>query len=359
MILNFSTQELKAILNRVEQINNSSIDKLDRAGYLMTELSLTRVQAEEIIESLEKGIYGFHESYDAAVSSDDMLAAIEGHLDTLNESEKKAYLINVLALIKLRDSDKSEGNIDEYLKDFRSQKSLESKTIQELILEIQSAFKDTTYIPGINEGALATDLESLKEDENLSAKIKEYVANESYIKSYAMAIYVCMRRGEISVPDSLKDGEIIDPLAVGVAAAAGAKKAEATSDYLFGKISKEAFLKTLRIISAVAFWCLIAYAAYLCLVGATMIAFATIYLGLSIGPLATVLAVLGSGYFIYETFMALAKVAEVSWQWSKDKYLKFEAILSSKLSCQNGLRSNNYESDPIYEGEDESEITYA
>lgn len=359
MIINFSTQELKAIQNRVEQINNSSNDKLARVGYLMTELSLTRVQAEDVIESLEKGIYGFHESYDAAISTDDMFAAIEGYLETMNEPEKKAYLINVLALIQLRDSDKSESDIDEYLKDFRSQKSLESKTIQELILEIQSALKDTTYIPGINEEVLATDLEFLKEDENLSAKIKEYVANESYIKSYAMAIYVCMRKDEVSVPDSLKDGDIIDPVAVGVAAAAGAKKAEATSDYLFGKISKNAFLKTLRIISAVAFWCLIAYAAYLCLFGATMIALMTIYLGLSIGPLATVLAVIGSGYFIYETFKVLANVAEASWEWSKDKYQKFETILSSKLSYQNSSRSNNYESDSINRDENESEIAYS
>ena len=359
MILNFSPQELKAIQNRVDQINSSSIDKLDRAGYLMTELSLTRVQAEEIIESLEKGIYGFHESYDAAVSSDDMLAAIEGYLETMNESEKKAYLINVLALIQLRDSDKSESNMDEYLKDFRSQKSLESKTTQELILEIQSAFKDTTYIPGINEEVLDADLKSLKEDENLSAKIKGYFDSENQTKSYATAIYVCMRKGEIPVPKSLKDGDIIDPVAVGVSAAAGAKKAEATSDYLFGKISKERFLKTLRIISAVAFWCLVAYAAYLCLVGATMIAFIAIYLGLSTGPLATVLALLGSGYFIYETYMALANIAEASWKWSKEQYKKFETILSSKLSCPNGSRSNNYETDSINEDESESGIAYA
>lgn len=359
MKLNFSPHELKAIQNRVEQINHSSNDKMSRVDYMMTELSLTRVQAEEVIEGLEKGIYSFHESYDAAVSSNDMLAAIEGYIETMNESEKKAYLINVLALIQLRDSDKCENDIDEYLKDFRSQKSLESKTIQDIILEIQSAIKDTTYIPGINEEVLDADLELIKKDENLSAKIKEYVDRESYTKSYAAAIYVCMRKGEISIPDSLKDGDIIDPVAVGVSAAAGVEQAKATSDYLFGKISKEVFLKTLRIISAVAFWCLIAYAAYVCLFGVTLLAFITIDLGLSIGPLATMLAVLGSGFFIYEAFMALKNVAEASWEWSKEKYQKFETILSSKLSCRNNTMSNNYESDSINEEENKSGIAYA
>lgn len=332
MILKFTPQELSTIQTRIDEIDLSLESKAARVNYLMEECCLTKLEAEDIAEGLDKGIHSFYESYNDTVSSADMMSVISKTLEMLNESDKRTYLLNLLALLNVKESAPDVTDVEEFIEDFCAKRSLTQPTTEELINEVREIINDDTFIPGINSEELDTELDSLKNDAEVVTKLKEFLVDEAKTKKFATALFVCLRKGEISMPESLEDGENIDPVAVGISAAASEKETEVLSDYIFGKISKDTFLKTLRIISGVAYCCLLAYAAYLCLYGATLIAFATIYLGVLLGPLATVLSTLAAGYLIYDTFQLFIKFAETAWYWGTEKYTKFEEILSAKLS---------------------------
>ena len=358
MKLKFNPQELNAIQNRIEKLEVASDNKVTRVNYLMEELSMTRLEAEDIVEGLNKGIKTFNESYNGTVSSSDMMTAINKTLENLGEYDKHAYLVNLLALMQLRESSAETTELDEFLKEFHSQKSPAKVTTEELMKEIQVKVNEDSFIPGLDSKDLVKELDTLKNDSTLSSKVKEYTADEKRTRNFATAVYVCLRKGEIKLPDSLKEEENIDPVVIGISSASSEKEAEITSDYAFGKISKGAFLKAMRIITGVAYCCLLAYGAYLCLFGATLIAFATIYLGLAVGPVATVLAIIGSGCLLYDTFRLVVEIAEKAWNWGKEKYSKFENALALKIAQRNAQQTDNEQSININSEKSEAELAY-
>ena len=328
-----SYENIKSIVETIKA-NSAAISDLRRniSGgdmseaaqiYLMDTLGYTQLQAQEVIEDLQKGLNNYAARREAIEEDETAFeTSIKDTLTAYSPQERMDILVNILTAFQLTDPSNSDKNVEE----LRSVNlSLSEDELIQAIMDSLGGLPFASVIETVGKEIDPTALASLEE-------MREIMSDE-YKLTAALQIYIAQQQGKLNLSD---DEMQLSPEIIGAMTGASIDAIIATNDLNNNRIDLKKWQRILKyILGALLVIALSALSALAIL----SVCFGIMHLTMSVFGTGILAIVLGGFALLVFSFWA-CNVQDKAMDYAMEKMSKvYDKVIVRLTELANNLRS--------------------